>query len=209
LIGGEGDPMAQAMSEAKKESGSACSSARFFVGSRSQVWGDTAIMVVAILVPAFLFRALRHHWPATTAVALLVVALCMIGWLFLRQLVRGERGWMFYTAMLLFSVVPERGDDLVKAGVAPIWVTALGLLAAPAAVVGIVAAVRIVQALDEMWRQINYRALAFAFIGTLTAVLLQWLLARLGVEILTWWRLQLLMAVLWGAGMIWAYRRMK
>lgn len=201
--------MAQTVSETKKGLGSACSSARFFVGTRGQVWGDTAIMVAALLVPAFLFRALRHHWPATTAVALLVVALCMIGWLFLRQLVRGERGWMFYTAMLLFSVLPDHGDDLVKAGVAPIWVATMVFLVAAPAVVGIVAAVRIVQALDEMWRQINYRALAFAFIATLTAVLLQWLLTRLGVEILTWWRLQLLMVVLWGAGMIWAYRRLK
>jgi drug/metabolite transporter (DMT)-like permease len=201
--------MAQAISEAKKGLGSACSSARFFVGSRGQVWGDTAIMAVAILVAAFLSRALRHHWPETAAVALLVVALGMIGWVFLRQLVRGERGWMFYTAMLLFSVLPERGDDLVKAGVAPIWVTALALLAAVAAAVGIVGAVRIVQALDEMWRQVNYRALAFAFIATLTAVILQWLLTSLGVEILTWWRLLLLMVVLWGVGMIWAYRRLK
>jgi hypothetical protein len=201
--------MAQAVSEATKGLGSACSSARFFVGTRGHIWGDTAIMVAALLAPAFLSRALRHHWPATTAVALLVVALCMIGWVFLRQLVRGERGWMFYTAMLLFGVLPERGDDLVKSGVAPIWVTALALLAAAPAAVGIVGAVRIVQALDEMWRQINYRALAFAFIATLVAVLAQWLLETLGFVFLTWWRLPLLMAALWGVGMIWAYRRLR
>jgi len=203
--------MAQAVSNPIKEDelGSACSTERFFVGSRGQIWADTGIMVVAILASAFLSRALRHHWQVSTAGALLVFAAAVIGWLFLRQLVRGERGWMFYSAMLLFGALPDRGDALVEAGVAPIWVATVTLLTAVPAVAGIVGAVRIVQALDEMWRQINYRALAFAFIATLIAVLAQWLLTRLGVVLLTWWRLPLLMAVAWGVGMLWAYRRLK
>jgi hypothetical protein len=201
--------MEQAASEAGRDVGLACGGARFFVGSPGQVWTDIVLVVAAILVPAFLSRALRHHSPVSAAVALLVLAVGVIGWLFLRQLLRGERAWMFYTAMLLFSGLSEPGDKLVKAGVAPTWVAAVALLAAAPAAVGIVGAVRIVQALDEMWRQINYRALAFAFIGTLALVLGQGLLARFGVEILTWRWLLLLMVASWGAGMFWEYRRLK
>ncbi|MFI5142520.1 MAG: hypothetical protein ACHQHM_00675, partial [Thermoanaerobaculales bacterium] len=75
-----------------------CGHGRFFVGSRGQVWADVALMVTAVLVEAFLHRALRHHSPATAAVALLVFAVGLIGWLFVRQLLRGERAGMFFTA---------------------------------------------------------------------------------------------------------------
>ena len=186
-----------------------CGSARFFVGSPGQIWADTALMVVAILAEAFFYRALRHHWPVNAAVAFLVLAVGLIGFLFVRQLLRGERGWMFYTAMLLFAGMSDPGDVLAAAGVAPNWVATASLLAAASAVVGIVGAVRIVRALDEMWRQVNHRALAFAFITTLSLVLGQWLLSRFGVEVLTWRSLLLLMVVAWGVGMLWEYRRLR
>jgi len=201
--------MAQTVSVATKGLGSACNSARFFVGTRRQLWGDTALMVMAILASAFLSRALHYQLPASAAGVFLAVAAALIGWLFIRQLARGERGWMFYAAMLLFGALPSRGDMAFEAGAAPVWAVAVALLTAVPAVVGIVGAVRTVRALDEMWRQTNYRALAFAFIATLIAVLAQWLLEPLGFVFLTWWRLPLLMAVLWGVGMIWAYRRLK
>jgi hypothetical protein len=201
--------MTQAASEAQGEIGAACSSTQFVVGSRGQMWGDVAVMSSALIVSAFLSRAVRLHSATATAVALLVIAAGLIAWLFVRQLLRGERGWMFYTAMLLFSILPDRGDLLVAAAVTPAWIATLALLAAAPAVVGLVGAVRIVQALDEMWRQINYRALAFAFIATLTAVLAQWLLSRLGVDLLTWRVLLLLMVALWGAGMAWGYWRLR
>ncbi len=189
--------------------GSVCSVGRFFVGSAGQVWGDTTLMVAAILASAFLFRALRHNWDASAAGGLLVVAAALMGCLFLRQLARGERGWMFYSAMLVVAALPDGGEGLAKAGISPTWVAAAACLAATPAVMAIVGAVRIVKALDEMWRQINYRALAFAFVATLTLVLAQWFLASLGVEILTWRTLPLLMVVLWGAGTMWAYRLVK
>jgi hypothetical protein len=201
--------MARAAREAAVETGPACGPSRLFAGSRGQIWADVAIMCGATVVPAFLHRALRHHWPSQAAVALLAAAVGLIGWLFLRQLFRGERGWMFYTAMLLFGVLSPGGDTLLKAGVTPFWMATVALLAAAPAALGIVGAVRIVQALDEMWRQINYRALAFAFITTLTAVLVQWVLARLGVEVLSWRLLLLLMVALWGVGMLWASRRLR
>jgi len=201
--------MAQAVSKADEVVDPACSGARFFVGTRRQLWGDTALMVMAILASAFLSRALHYRLQASAAGVFLGVAAALIGWLFVRQLVRGERGWMFYAAMLLFGALPSRGDMAVEAGAAPAWAVAVALLTAAPAVVGIVGAVRTVRALDEMWRQINYRALAFAFIATLVAVLAQWLLEPLGFVFLTWWRLPLLMAVLWGVGMIWAYRRLR
>ena len=201
--------MAQAVSEAKKDLGVACGRPRFVVGSRRQFWADVVLVDAAILAPAFLYRSLRHHEPEAAAIAWLVLAVCLIGWLFARQLARGERGWMFYSAMLMFAGVSVLGDGLAEAGVAPVWVGMMAVLSAAPAMVGIVGAVRIVRALDEMWRQINYRALAFAFIGTLTVVLGQWLVASFGVEVLTWRRLLLLMVAAWGGGMLWEYRRFK
>lgn len=201
--------MAQAMSEAGNGMESACGVTSFFVGTRRQISNDSLLMIVAALAPAFVTLALRRHWSVTAAVWLAVAAVGAIGWLFARQLLRGERGWMFYTGMLLFGVLPGRSDALVKAGVAPAWTAGMAVLAVASAVVGIVGAVRVVEALDEMWRQINYRALAFAFITTLSAVLVQWLLANFGIEVLTWRVLLLLMAVLWGVGMVWAYRRLR
>jgi hypothetical protein len=201
--------MAETTSEPANGAGSACGAARFFIGTRRQVSNDALLMIVAALAPAFLAVALRRQWPMRTAVWLAVAAVVAIGLLFLRQVVRGERGWMFYTGMLLFGVLPGRGDALLKAGAAPAWTAGMALVAVASAVVGIVGAVRLVQALDEMWRQINYRALAFAFITTLSAVLVQWLLANFGIEVLTWRVLLLLMAALWGVGMIWAYRRLR
>jgi hypothetical protein len=201
--------MADPTREAGNGSGPACGVTRFFVGSRRQVVNDSLLMIAATLAPAFLAVALRRQWPVKAAVWLAVAAVAAIAWLFVRQLARGERGWMFYTGMLLFGVLPGRSDALLKAGVAPAWTAGMALMAVASAVVGIVGAVRLVQALDEMWRQINYRALACAFITTLSAVLVQWLLANFGIEVLTWRVLLLLMAALWGGGMIWAYRRLR
>ncbi len=201
--------MTGAISKAGNRQGSACGVASFFVGTRRQISDDSLLMIVAALAPAFVTLALRRHWSVTATVWLAVAAVGAIGWLFVRQLLRGERGWMFYTGMLLFGVLPGRSDALVKAGVAPAWTAGMAALAVVPAVVGIVGAVRMVETLDEMWRQVNYRALAFAFITTLSSVLVQWLLANLGVHILTWRILVLLMVALWGVGMTWAYRRLR
>jgi hypothetical protein len=201
--------MAETTGKAGNGAGPACGVARFFVGSRRQVVNDSLLMIAATLAPAFLAVALRRQWPVRAAVCLAVAAVAAIAWLFVRQLARGERGWMFYTGMLLFGVLPGRSDALVKAGVAPAWTAGMAVLAVVPAVLGIIGAARFVAVLDEMWRQINYRALAFAFITTLGAVLLQWLLADLGVQVLTWRWFALLMVVLWGVGMTWAYRRLR
>ena len=200
--------MADPTSQEGNKAGSACGATPFLVGTGRQLTDDSLLMIVAALAPALITVGLRHHWSATTTAWLAVAAVAAIAWLFVRQLARGERGWMFYTGMLLFGVLPGRSDALVKAGGAPAWITGLAILAAVPAVLGIVGAVRFVAVLDEMWRQINYRALAFAFITTMGAVLLQWLLGNLGIQILTWRWLVLLMVALWGIGMMWAYRRL-
>jgi hypothetical protein len=189
--------------------GGPCARSALIVGSRRQTWGDIALMVVAIVLPALLAAAVRKQWPAPWSGGLFAASVAAVAWLFTRQLVRGERGWMFYSAMIVFSSVSQRPESLTKAGIAGYWLAALAVVASMPAVAGIVGAVRIVRSLDEMWRQINYRALAFAFIATLVVVLGTWVLASAGVEVLTWRRLLLLMGVLWGGALGWEYWRFR
>jgi hypothetical protein len=201
--------MDNAVSNVEQHPEPSCSGTSFVLGTKAQMWGDVALMSGAAIASAFLSRALRLRWDDAAPAAFLAAAIALMSWLFVRQFLRGERGWMFYTAMILFAGLPEKSEVAAGAAAPAGWQAAVVLLAGATAAVGIVGAVRIVRALDEMWRQVNYRALAFAFIATLTAVLAQWLLATLGVDVLTWRTLLLLMVVLWGTGMLWGYRRLR
>jgi heme/copper-type cytochrome/quinol oxidase subunit 4 len=55
---------------------------------------------------------------------------------------------------------------------------------------------------DERERQINYRALTFAFVGTFVFSLLIGLAQRLGFHSLSWLGIPVLMITLWSAGLI-------
>jgi Mn2+/Fe2+ NRAMP family transporter len=55
---------------------------------------------------------------------------------------------------------------------------------------------------DERERQINYRALTFAFVGTLVFTLVVGLAQRLGFHSLSWLGIPALMLTLWSAGLI-------
>ena len=55
---------------------------------------------------------------------------------------------------------------------------------------------------DERERQINYRALTFAFVGTLVFSLVVGLAQRRGFHSLSWLGIPVLMITLWSAGLI-------
>ena len=55
---------------------------------------------------------------------------------------------------------------------------------------------------DERERQINYRALTFAFVGTLVFSSVVGLAQRLGFHSLSWLGIPALMVTLWSAGLI-------
>jgi len=55
---------------------------------------------------------------------------------------------------------------------------------------------------DERERQINYRALTFAFVGTFVFSLVVGLAQRLGFHSLSWLGIPVLMITLWSAGLI-------
>ena len=62
---------------------------------------------------------------------------------------------------------------------------------------------------DEHERQINYRALTFAFIGTLAFCVAIGFLQRVGFHTVAWLDIPPLMIILWGIGLIlysWRYR---
>ena len=62
---------------------------------------------------------------------------------------------------------------------------------------------------DELERQINYRALVFAFCGTLLFSLLIGLLQAAGFHPISWLGIPVLMLILWSIGLIvysWRYR---
>lgn len=68
---------------------------------------------------------------------------------------------------------------------------------------------RFLRANDERERQINYRALTFAFIGTLVFSLTIGFLQRFGFHSVSWLGIPALMVVLWSLGLIlfsWRYR---
>jgi hypothetical protein len=55
---------------------------------------------------------------------------------------------------------------------------------------------------DEPERQINYRALAFAFVGTLVFSLVVGLAQQLGFHSMSWLGIPALMIILWSVGLI-------
>ena len=85
-------------------------------------------------------------------------------------------------------------------------VLALGIAAAVFAVWSLL---RFLRATDERERQINYRALALAFVGTLVFSLTIGFLQRFGFHSVSWLGIPVLMVVLWSLGLIlfsWRYR---
>jgi hypothetical protein len=68
---------------------------------------------------------------------------------------------------------------------------------------------RFLRSNDEREQQINYRALTFAFAGTLVFSLAIGLFQRLGFHSVSWLGIPVLMVILWSVGLIlysWRYR---
>ncbi len=110
---------------------------------------------------------------------------------------------IFYTAAL-FSACTISLVGKVPSFRAPLFAFAIG-----GAAVAVLFLIRFLRANDEREQQINYRALTFAFTGTLIFSLAVGLLQCFGFHPVSWLGIPVLMVVLWSIGLIfhsWRYR---
>ena len=94
-------------------------------------------------------------------------------------------------------------------GTLPSFRLFLFALAIGSAGVSVVFLLRFLRAIDERERQINYKALKFAFTGTLIFSLTIGFLQSFGFHPVSWLGIPALMIVLWSIGLIfhsWRYR---
>ena len=110
---------------------------------------------------------------------------------------------LFYLAAL-FSVIA-----VSLAAKIPSLRTFLFVLAVAGAGTTILSLLRFLRANDEHERQINYRALTFAFVGTLAFSVAVDFLQSFGFHPVSWLGIPPLMIILWSIGLIlysWRYR---
>jgi hypothetical protein len=110
---------------------------------------------------------------------------------------------LFYLAAL-FSVIA-----VSLAAQIPSFRTLLFVLAVAGAGTTIPLLLRFLRANDEHERQINYRALTFAFVGTLAFCVAVGFLQSFGFHPVSWLGIPPLMIILWSIGLIlysWRYR---
>lgn len=111
--------------------------------------------------------------------------------------------WFFYGAAVVSAI------GISAAGKVPslrVPTLALAVLAAGAAILFLL---RFLRSNDEREQQINYRALTFAFAGTLIFSLAIGLSQAVGFHPISWLGIPALMVVLWSIGLIlysWRYR---
>ncbi len=110
---------------------------------------------------------------------------------------------LFYASALLSAVAIS---VVGKASPFRALVLAFALAAAGAAILFLI---RFLRSNDEREQQINYRALRFAFAGTLVFSLAIGLFQTLGFHSVSWLGIPVLMVILWSIGLIlysWRYR---
>ena len=110
---------------------------------------------------------------------------------------------LFYLAALLSVVAISLAGRIL-----PFRIPLLGLATAGAGAM-ILFLCRFLRSNDEHERQINYRALMFAFIGTLVFSAAVGFLQSFGFHPVSWLGIPALMIILWSAGLIlysWRYR---
>ncbi len=110
---------------------------------------------------------------------------------------------LFYPAALLSVIAAS------LAGRIPSFRTPLLVLAVAGAAAAILFLLRLLRSNDEHERQINYRALAFAFTGTLVFAAAIGFLENFGFHPVSWLGIPALMIILWSIGLIlysWRYR---
>jgi heme/copper-type cytochrome/quinol oxidase subunit 4 len=111
--------------------------------------------------------------------------------------------WLFYAAAAVSTIAISVVDKLPSLRVP---VLALAIVAAGAAIVFLL---RFLRSNDEREQQINYRALTFAFAGTLIFSLAIGFSQTVGFHSISWLGIPALMVVLWSIGLIlysWRYR---
>jgi heme/copper-type cytochrome/quinol oxidase subunit 4 len=112
--------------------------------------------------------------------------------------------WLFYSSAFLSAIMFSVASYAPLSYYKPLL--ALALVTALAAVFFLVLFLR---SKDERERPINYRALTFAFVGTLVFSLVVGLAQHLGFHFVSWLGLPALMISLWSFGLIlhsWRYR---
>jgi heme/copper-type cytochrome/quinol oxidase subunit 4 len=105
--------------------------------------------------------------------------------------------WLFYSSAFLSALIFGAASYASVSYQRPLLV--LALVTALAAAFFLVLFLR---SRDERERQINCRALTFAFVGTLVFSLVVGLAQRLGFHSLSWLGIPVLMITLWSAGLI-------
>jgi len=110
---------------------------------------------------------------------------------------------LFYLAALLSIIAVSLAAKI------PPFHTSLFVLAVAGSGTAIVLLLRFLRANDEHEKQINYRALTFAFTGTLVFSTAIGFLQRFGFHPVSWLGIPPLMIILWSIGLImysWRYR---
>ena len=110
---------------------------------------------------------------------------------------------LFYLAALFSVIVVSLAAKI------PSLRTFLFILAVAGAWTAILFLLRFLRANDEHERQINYRALTFAFVGTLAFSVAIGFLQSFGFHPVSWLGIPPLMIILWSIGLIlysWRYR---
>lgn len=127
-----------------------------------------------------------------------------------QQPVRDELADRRRTTLFLFYLVALFSVIAVSlAAKIPSFRTLLFLLAVVGAGTAILFLLRFLRANDEHERQINYRALTFAFVGTLAFAVAVGVLQSFGLHPVSWLGIPPLMIILWSIGLIlysWRYR---
>lgn len=105
--------------------------------------------------------------------------------------------WLFYSSAFLSAIMFSAASHASVSYYRPLLV--LALVTALAAAFFLVLFLR---SRDERERQINYRALTFAFVGTLVLSLAVGMAEQLGLHSASWLGLPAVMIVLWSFGLI-------
>ena len=105
--------------------------------------------------------------------------------------------WLFYSSAFLSAIVFSTASYAPASYYFPRLILAVTVALAAAFFL-----VLFLHSKDERERQINYRALTFAFVGTLVFSLVVGLAQRLGFHSVSWLGLPAVMVVLWSFGLI-------
>jgi len=105
--------------------------------------------------------------------------------------------WLFYFSSFLSALIFGTASYASVSYQRPLLVLALVTALAAAFFL-----VLFLHSRDERERQINYRALTFAFVGTFVFSSVVGLAQRLGFHSLSWLGIPVLMITLWSAGLI-------